>query len=70
MELPKCCQNCQHIAQEARDYLPDVHSCWLHVLIPFKKETCKRQKPPNKEIATDARGFHHELYMSGIASEY
>jgi len=28
------------------------------------------EQPPNKEIATDAREFHHELYMSGSAAEF
>ncbi len=54
MELPICCQNCRHIPQEAKNYLPDVHSCWLSVILPYKKQTCKRQGPPNDVNRPDA----------------
>jgi len=50
--IPECCGNCQHEDHEFGDFgsIVSQSCCGINLWMPYKKGTCKRQKPwPTKE---------------------
>lgn len=43
-EIPKCCKGCNKLDSDCRDeYSPWYYYCEFNLLLPFKKQTCKRK---------------------------
>jgi len=53
-DLPKCCQNCQHLGSDWNEYSDETTwYCPLNIIWPHRKQTCRKQKPYAKVYGED-----------------